>query len=234
MSLISIVKNNSLILLKEKNMFYLILLIIFIYLIYIIIINTNYIHIFSKPTKLLFVSNNVFHNIIDVDPYLLNDVIYIPYNYENILGYYEFIILIRKILEKNNIYNIENIGFMFHTKSKNAFELFENSTSFKILSSQVNKSETNYVGFDNIIIFARYIHKIFKTKNLDIIACSVIETTYDNEWEFIEKNTPGIKINMSTDFTGNANDWFLERGDRQLIGIYFNDNIKNSDIKLIA
>ena len=102
-----------------------------------------------------------------------------------------------------------------------------------ILCLICHKVTPSWYLYDSLILFGRLINCSTSAGNLDLISCSVAKKPDNDLFKYLNKNSD-ININVSINITGHTSDWYLEQGNRELIGKYFNDNIQNLKIQLIA
>jgi hypothetical protein len=98
------------------------------------------------------------------------------------------------------------------------------------LLKDVELKDNNLNSWKNILdVFIEIKNKTGFT-TLDLMGCNIY---INRDWRYVInyiKNKLNIKINSSIDYTGNLNgggNWILEDGNINLIGTYFNENIKN-------
>ena len=197
---------------------------------------------FYKPKKrILLISSNIEQLTYekDIEKYLLNvdDIKYVYYDYENTSGYLDLLNLIEFIMvEYPDEY--ESVGIMYHNHTPNTLQLFKKDKS--IIET---KSDSIYTRdqYDRFKLFCRAIYEMghipgedrHTITDIDIISCRVLPQSDKDAFKSIHQES-GISVNASTDPTGRTSDWFLEQGNRNLVGTYFNETIYDSPIKLIA
>lgn len=185
----------------------------------------------KKVHLLLISSRGIFKNEKDVEEYINDTVIYAYYDYEKIVGHYDLVDIIQKTMKKHNVKMVNSVGIMYHSPAENVLELFANDKV--IIVNENDTSLNNLKKYDSLILFGRLINCSTSAGNLDLISCSVAKKPNNDLFKYLNKNSD-ININVSIDITGHTSDWYLEQGNRELIGKYFNDNIQNLKIQLIA
>ena len=136
---------------------------------------------------------------------------------------------LQSIKYKISDFNIQfiNIG-LFQENNNSPFYQFTQCFQRSILNNvQTQDPELNsWSEFIDILSFFNN----NGMQNFDIMDCNIAS---DDNWNYvlneIEKRI-NINIHASTNETGNTamnGDWILEKGDINLIGLYFTDNIKN-------
>lgn len=212
--------------------YWLTLAIVLIILIIIYIIYLLYKHYTKK--RILLIADNVFNSNKRAEKYLLHKNVYHAfYNEKKIVGHYDILEIIDEVMKQNNLKrgDLASVGFMYHSPGKNELGMFENANIVKVLAD--NTSLDNIKKYDDFILFARLINCRTGSPQMDMICCSLVEKTHSKLFEYIDKHAH-IQVNASTGITGGEGDWNLEQGDRELIGRYFNNKIRRSDIRLIA
>jgi hypothetical protein len=196
---------------------------------------------FYKPKKrILLISSNIkqFTYEKDIEKYLVNvdDIKYMYYDYDNISGYMDLVEEIEDIM-KDYPDEYESVGIMYHNNTPNTLQLFKKDTNVIDTKSQSIEARDRY---DEFKLFARCINEMGHVTgkghvitDIDIITCRLLPESDKDMFKYIHQQT-GISVNASTDPTGNGSDWFLEQGNRDLVGTYFNEHVYDSAIKLIA
>ena len=193
---------------------------------------------FYRPKKkLLIISSNIDQLTYekDIEPYLLTDVIYKYYSYDTVRGYPEILDIIKESVETEP-YDFESVGIMYHTHTPDTLQIFKNDKN--VVDTKDDKKQRDQ--YDTFKIFCRCIHEMGKKynkthsiTNFDLISCRVLPQSGKTDFKSIRQDSK-ILVSASIDTVGTGTSWFLEEGARNLVGIYFNESIYNSQIKLIA
>jgi hypothetical protein len=195
---------------------------------------------FYKPAKrILLISTNISELTYqkDIEQYLIdtNDIKYVYYDFDEINGYLDLLNKIHEIMDEHPL-NYESIGIMFHTEKPNTLKLFKRD---KNVIETTSNEKTDRDQYDTFNLFARAVKEMgTSTKrhtitDLDLISCELLPLSGKSMFKYISQRS-GINVNASTDPSGEGADWYLEEGNRNLIGLYFNPTISHSGIKLIA
>lgn len=169
--------------------------------------------------SLLLIDNRV-NDLTTVIESLNNNTNYIIIDYDKDT-YNTIINKIGKITSYNNVGIFqENYGLDYY-QFVNAFE--------KSILENVEEIDNKLSSWSKFKQLLSYFKNVLMVSNIDLMGCSI----YSNiNWNFvIEKfqNEIGININSSIDNTGNAEldgNWILESNNKNLIGLYFTENIK--------
>jgi hypothetical protein len=136
-------------------------------------------------------------------------------------------------LDRNPL-EYDSVGIMFHTEVPNTLQLFRRD---KNVIETTSNDKTARDQYDTFTLFARSIREmvgIQKTiTDIDLISCELLPLSGKTMFKYISQKA-GVNVNASTDASGEGADWYLEEGNRNLVGLYFNTLIYNSGIKLIA
>jgi hypothetical protein len=193
---------------------------------------------FYRPKKkLLIISSNIDQLTYekDIEPFLLPNVVYKYYSYDTIKGYLEILDIIKEAIDKEP-YDFECVGIMYHTHTPDTLQLFKNDKS--VVDTKEDKTKRDQ--FDTFKICCRCIYEMgkqcnkgYSISNFDLISCRVLPQSGKTDFKSIRQESK-ILVSASIDTVGTGTSWFLEEGARNLVGIYFNESIYNSQIKLIA
>jgi hypothetical protein len=207
---------------------YIIHIIMFFVLILIIFISFNY--FFVKEKVILVISNNSIKNLSEITPYLLDNVVPVIYDYDTINNFQDIIDIINNLIKKNNIKKISRVGFMFNVVKEDTLSLFKNDITREVNTNHDHLYD-NIEDYYDFILFCNYINNLTGAKNIDLISGRIIPERNKNIFSFI--NSEDLTINLSSGDTGGVEgDWYLDQGNVNLVGLYFNKNIENSGISL--
>jgi alpha-tubulin suppressor-like RCC1 family protein len=152
------------------------------------------------------------------------DTTYIIIDYDN--DTYDSII--NKISNNENTLTYNNVGIFQENYDSDTYQ-FINAFE-KALLENVEELDNNLDSWYQFKLLISYFKNVLMASNIDLMGCNIHSNI---NWNFvIEKiqNEIKIKINSSNDNTGNSQldgDWILESNNKNLIGLYFTENIKN-------
>jgi hypothetical protein len=192
---------------------------------------------YSPAKRILLISNNIAELTYerDIEQYLMSkeDIKYIYYDYDEADGYLDLLNRIQDLLDKHPL-EYDSVGIMFHTPKPNTLQLFRKDKNVIETSSNQKVDREQY---DTFTLFARSIREMVGIKktitDIDLISCQLLPLSGKTMFKYISQKA-GVNINASTDPSGEGADWYLEEGNRNLVGLYFNPTIYHSGIKLIA
>jgi hypothetical protein len=199
----------------------------------VIILLYKLISYFAKQPVLLLVSSDVVKNISEIKPYLLDKVHVVIYDYDNTNNFSDIIELVKKYMRDNNIIaNFSNVGIMFDIKKEYTMSLFKRDHKRKVLTGHEIVYD-NIDVYNDFLLFCEYLSTITGAKYIDIISGSVIPKVNKNIFTLLSVGQTKFRINISiTNFGGRYGNWYLEQGNVELIGLYFNEKIDESHFDL--
>ena len=217
-------KNNY-----KKYLFHLLYFIIFLA---VIIILYKLISYFKKQPILLLISSDVVKNISEIKPFLLENVYVIIYDYDNTQNFSDITEMVKKYMHDNNINYFSRVGIMFDVKKEYTLSLFKHDVNRKVLTGHETVYE-NIDVYNDFLLFCEYLSLITGANNIDILSGAVIPKVNKNIFSLLSGNEAKFNINISiTNFGGRYGNWYLEQGNVELIGLYFNEKIDDSNFDL--
>lgn len=135
-----------------------------------------------------------------------------------VISYYNF-----DLINQNNLSDIKRIGFIWSNNGCQS-PFGHTSSNYHYFSQEfINLIKLQYDTNNNLII--------------DLITCNFNTLLAQNDILNIKKLCPNIKINYSTNKTGNSLnnsniDWIMESNGENIKNIYFNDKINNFTLLL--
>jgi len=195
----------------------------------VIILLYKLISYFAKQPVLLLVSSEVVNNISEIKPYLLDNVHVVIYDYYNTKNFSDITELVKKYMRDNNIIsNFSHLGIMFDIKEKHTMSLFKRDHKRKVLTGHEIVYD-NIDVYNDFLLFCEYLSTITRANHIDIISGSVIPKVNKNIFALLSGAQTKFRINISlTNIGGSYGDWYLEQGNVELIGTYFNEKIEES------
>jgi hypothetical protein len=135
---------------------------------------------------------------------------------------------LQNIKDKISAFNLsfERIGLFQENDNRPYYQLTRKSKRSTLY--EVQTSDPELKTWDEFIDLLNYC-KTNGMTDFDIMDCNIVS---DTNWEYVIKNIENklnININASENETGNSamnGDWILEKGNVNLIGTYFTENIK--------
>lgn len=194
---------------------------------------------FYKEKVILILASDVFPNPDSIKPYLLDNVILITYDYYDVNSFSEIIKEVVITLDKEQINKVAHVGIMFHTKIKHTLSLFEQDKIRKVLNHYDLENNNDKIVYEktkdffDFLLFSKFLCDLTGASDLDLIACSIVNNSNSNILNLFSDNNFRINLTVS-EIGGNTGKWYLEKGNVELIGLYFNKTIETSNIKLIA
>lgn len=209
----------------------------FIYFIILLILIAVIIYIFKSVFKeekvILFISSNIFGDIGNfsvLQPYLLDNVIPIIYDYDKVNSFNDLIILLKNTMKQYNVKKVNHVGIMFDLKQKYKLSLFKKDYNREVKGGHEHLYD-NIDEYYDFLIFCEYLTFISGTTNIDLIVSAIIQERHKNIFDFFDR--PDFKINLSLGNTGGSHgDWYLDQGNVNLIGVYFKETINKSNLSL--
>ena len=120
----------------------------------------------------------------------------------------------------------DNVGIFEENYALDYYQ-FVNAFEKSILEI-VEETDNRLVSWYQYKQLLSYFKNVLMASNIDLMGCSIHN---NRDWNFVIenlKNQIGININSSIDNTGNAElggNWILESNNKNLIGLYFTENI---------
>lgn len=222
-----------------KNHYWMIIIILLLLIIVTLFAPSPYYNrdYYNPAKRILLISNNIEELTYerDIEQYLISkeDIKYIYYDYDEVSGYLDLLNKIQELLDKHPL-EYDSVGIMFHTEVPNTLQLFKRD---KNVIETTSNDKTARDQYDTFTLFARSVKEmvgIQKTiTDIDLISCQLLPLSGKTMFKYISQKA-GVNVNASTDVSGEGADWYLEEGNRNLVGLYFNTSIYHSGIKLIA
>ena len=153
-------------------------------------------------------------------PILRNDILLFEYNFDD--TYDKTITLLSSFL-KNNIKDLELVGFVFHGQKDNNFKISSD------INININPNSYNANDIDPIVKLILIISKYCKTNRFDLISCCIMNNPLYNQLRSFIKEKTGMILAASDDLTGNIKnaDWILESDNINLLETYFRSDTNN-------
>ena len=203
--------------------------VIVILLVIIILYTFNY--YFNKEKVILIIASDVIQDIDQIKPYLLDNVIVVMYRYYRVTRFSDITSEVEKAMKEHKITKVKHVGLMFHTKVPHTLSLFEKDKIRKVHSG--DNAYDNIREYSDFLLFIQYLHTITGASNIDLISCKILPDRIKNIFNMFRQKDYNLNLSI-TNIGGDTGNWYLEQGNVNLIGIYFNKHVLSSNIELIA
>jgi alpha-tubulin suppressor-like RCC1 family protein len=176
--------------------------------------------------SLLLIDNRV-NDMSTIIQSLNSDTNYIIIDYDNDT-YDSIISKINNISKIEDVLSYNNVGIFQENYDLDSYQ-FVNAFE-KALLENVEELDNNLDSWRQFKQLLSYFKNVLMASNIDLMSCNIHSNI---NWNFVIKkfqNELEININSSNDNTGNSQldgNWILESNNKNLIGLYFTENIKN-------